>query len=74
MARHWSRKDRYTQRYNSKSALGQWCNRDIYRLKDSSKTQIQAIEIGKTNSSQEYQWDKQQYRSYYLSSRDKHVL
>ena len=38
MARHWSRKGRYAQRYNSKSALRQWCNRDVYGLKDSSKT------------------------------------
>ena len=37
---HRNRKGGYTQRHNSKSTPRQWCNRDVYGLKDGSKIWI----------------------------------
>ena len=51
MVEYWSKKGRYIWRHNSQSTLGQWCDRDIYRQKDSNKIWIQAIKAKKTSIS-----------------------
>ena len=52
MVKYWSKKGKYTWRHNSQSTLGQWCDRDIYKQKDSNKAQIQAIKAKETSISE----------------------
>ena len=52
MVEYWSKKGKYIWRHNSQSTLGQWCDRDIYKQKDSNKAQIQAIEAKETSISE----------------------